>query len=143
MAVDGGEASTEPPGPHGCINIDGRVVTGSGLNVAGLGGALTLEPAPDRYTPKEMDKRVSRFRIRHGSRLRGRRKPDLLVTHLSPLPIDGRPADHHPKLVTLARAIRPRAVIHGGPGRGVAVDDRMIGRIPVIHPLPWRILEFE
>ena len=133
-----------PPGPHGCINIDGRVVTGSGLNVAGMGGGLALESAPNRYRPKEMDKRVARFRFRHGRRrITGRRPPDVLVTHLSPLPIDGRPADHHPKLVQLVRSMKPRIAVHGGHGRGYAVDDRRIGKVPVIHPMPYRVLDLD
>jgi hypothetical protein len=143
-AMDSGDVPTAPPGPHGCINIDGRVVTGSGLNIAGIGGGISLELAPNRYSPRQMDKRVSRFRMRHGGqRITGRRPPDVIVTHLSPLPIDGRPADHHPKFVSLIKAMRPRVAIHGGQARGHAVDDRHVGRVPVIHPMPWRILELE
>ena len=142
LDVDGDGAPTAPPGPHGCISVDARVITVSGLNVAGVGGALSLETAPNRYQPKDMDKRVSRFRVRHGGRrVTGRRAPDVLVTHLSPLPIDGRPADHHPKFVALIKAMKPRVAIHGGHGRGYAVDDRTLGKVPVIHPMPWRLLD--
>lgn len=144
LEINAGDAPTAPPGPHGCINVDGRVVTGSGLNIAGIGGGIALESAPNRYKPREMEKRVARFRVRHGGRrLTGRRPPDILVTHLSPLPIDGRPADHHPKLANLVRAMKPRVAIHGGQGRGHQIDDRRLGGVPIIHPMPWRILELE
>ncbi len=144
LEVEGTDRPTAPPGPHGCVNVDGRIVTGSGLNVAGIGGAVSLEAAPNRYRPRDMTKRITRFRLAWGRRrLTGRRRPDILVTHLSPLPIDGRPADSHERLIPLIRAIKPRVAIHGGHGRGEAIDDRYLGKVPIVHPMPWRILEME
>src|SRR5205085_2065105 len=71
-----------PPGPQGCENADGRLLSAAGLRVAGLGGSIRYRDGPNQYTQGQMSRRALRLelRIRFRQALGGQR-PDVLLTH--------------------------------------------------------------
>lgn len=65
----------EPPG--GGIDIDGKLVTVSGLRILGLGGCMRYKNGPDMYDEKEMTKRIRKLKWR----LKKAGGVDILLTH--------------------------------------------------------------
>jgi Icc-related predicted phosphoesterase len=131
-----------PPGPAGCINVDGRVQDAAGLRVAGLGGSVRYRPGPNQYTQLEMALRALRLELR--ARL-PQKRVDLLITHSPPAGFgDSEDPPHRgfTSLVGLTRRLAPRLLIHGhvndyGPKRKVP----QIGRTAIVNAIPWRLLE--
>jgi Icc-related predicted phosphoesterase len=131
-----------PPGPAGCVNVDGRVEEAAGLRVAGLGGSIRYRPGPNQYTQRQMSLRA--FRLDIAVRLSGR-PVDVLITHSPPAGHgDGSDAPHRgfTALERLVRRLSPRYLIHGhvneyGPRR----PQPRIGRTLIVNAIPSRLLE--
>jgi len=131
-----------PPGPAGCINVDGRVEEAGGLRIAGLGGSVRYRPGPNQYTQRQMALRALRLEIK--VRLSG--KPvDVLITHSPPAGYGDSEDAPHRGFVALERLVRrlsPRYLIHGhvnqyGPRKPVP----QIGRTLIVNAIPSRLLE--
>lgn len=138
-----------PPGPEGCVNIDGRVVEAAGLVLAGLGGSVNYTDGPNRYTQRQMRLRalglLARARLRTPLR---RRAVDVLVTHSPPLGLGDEPDD--PAHVGFAAfhqlvdRLRPRLLLHGHiHPHGTPRPDRWMGDTRVVNVVPYRVLELE
>jgi Icc-related predicted phosphoesterase len=138
-----------PPGPEGCLNVDGRVAEAAGLLVAGLGGSVDYAEGSNRYSQGQMSRRAWRLRAR--GRLRRplrRRAVDVLITHSPPLGLGDEPDDpahvgfaaFHP----LVASLRPRLLLHGHVHpHGTARPDRWLNDTKVVNVVPYRVLEME
>lgn len=51
----------DPPGPRGCISVDGRIEDVRGLRIAGLGGSVRYREGANQYTQQEMARRARRL----------------------------------------------------------------------------------
>jgi predicted phosphodiesterase len=131
-----------PPGPAGCVSVDGRVEEAAGLRIAGLGGSVRYRPGPNQYTQRQMMARARRLAFRVW---RTRVQVDVLITHSPPAGHgDSEDAPHHgfTALEWLVRRLSPRYLIHGhvnvyGPRRAVPP----IGRTEIVNAIPARLLE--
>jgi len=97
-----------PPGE----NIDGRIVTVSGLRVLGFEGCMWYNGEGVQYTEREMWWRVLRTRV---AAWRSRRV-DVVVAHASPFGVhDGRDRAHtgYRAFWSVLRTLRPRYFVHG------------------------------
>jgi calcineurin-like phosphoesterase family protein len=138
-----------PPGPEGCVNIDGRVVEAAGLVVAGLGGSINYNEGPNRYTQGQMRRRALRLEAR--ARLRRplrRRAVDILITHAPPWGLGDEPDDPaHVGFVAfhaLTARLRPRLLLHGHVHpHGTPRPDRWLNETRVVNVIPYRVLEVE
>jgi hypothetical protein len=141
-------AGSDPPGPLGCTNVDGRIVDAAGLRVAGLGGSVFYHEGPNQYTQREMRWRAVRLRVRAVlRRLRDRRGVDIVVAHSPPFGVgDGTDPAHRgfQAFLPLIRRMRPRLFVHGHlhPYEG-AHPDRWMEDTRVVNVVPYRMLEFE
>jgi hypothetical protein len=138
-----------PPGPEGCVNVDGRVAEAAGLLVAGLGGSIDYARGPNRYTQGQMRRRA--FRLRARTRLRWplhRRPVDIVITHAPPLGLGDEPEDpahvgfaaFHP----LVESLRPRLLLHGHVHpHGTPRRDRWLNETKVVNVVPYKLLEIE
>jgi Icc-related predicted phosphoesterase len=131
-----------PPGPAGCVSVDGRVEEAAGLRIAGLGGSIRYRPGPNQYTQRQMSMRALRLEIA----VRASRKPvDVLITHSPPLDhgdSDDPPHRGFAALERLVRTMSPRYLIHGhvnnyGPRR----PPPQIGRTVIVNAIPTKLLE--
>jgi hypothetical protein len=136
----------EPPGPAGCINIDGRIADAAGLRLAGLGGSLRYKPGPNQYTQPQMGRRALRLEIR--GRLRCRRdgrQVDVLVTHAAPFGVgDGDDPPHHgfKAFHRLVAKLSPRLLVHGHVHPyGRIVARHTMGSAEVVNVVGHRLLE--
>ena len=133
-----------PPGPPGCINVDGRVEDAAGLRIAGLGGSVRYRPGPNQYTQRQMEMRSLRLEIR--ARL-GRRPIDVLITHSPPAGHGDSEDPPHRGFVALerlARRLSPRYLIHGHVNQyGPLRPTPQIGRTVIVNAIPFRLLEIE
>lgn len=134
------------PGPQGCENADGRVITAAGLRIAGLGGSMRYKSGPNQYTDAEMRWRALSLEVRIKlNPARGGRKVDLLLTHAPPFGW-GAPDDlaHRgfaafPRLVKL---LAPKLLIHGHVHPyGRSKPERQMGGTQIINAVPSRIVE--
>src|SRR5947209_17433092 len=92
-----------PPGPAGCINVDGRIDEAAGLRIAGLGGSVRYRPGPNQYTQRQMALRALRLEI--SVRLTG--KPvDVLIAHSPPAGPGGSDDPPHRGFVALELLVR-------------------------------------
>jgi uncharacterized protein len=136
-----------PPGPQGCVNVDGGIVNVKGLTVAGLGGSVRYADGPNRYTQGEMRRRALRLEARARLRRALRRDTvDVLITHSPPFGVGDIPDD--PAHVgfsafhRLAEKLRPRLFLHGHVHPyGEKRPDRWLGQTPVVNVVPHRLLE--
>ncbi|HET7379075.1 MAG TPA: metallophosphoesterase [Gaiellales bacterium] len=137
-------AIAAPPGPAGCINVDGRVEEAAGLRVAGLGGSVRYRPGPNQYTQRQMERRALALEIR----VRLARKPiDILITHSPPAGHGDSEDPPHRGFVAVERLVRrmsPRYLIHGhvnqyGPRR----PSPRIGRTVIVNAIPSKLIEIE
>ena len=131
-----------PPGPAGCVNVDGRVEEAAGLRIAGLGGSVRYRPGPNQYTQRQMEVRALRLEIK----VRLSRRPiDVLIAHSPPAGHGDSDDPPHRGFVALERLVRrlsPRYLIHGhvnqyGPKRPVP----QIGRTVIVNAIPSRLIE--
>jgi Icc-related predicted phosphoesterase len=105
----------DPPGRQGdypqASEIDGRVVTETGLLIAGLEGSIRYSDGPHQYTERQMMAKVRALRLR--LRLR---HPDILITHGPPAGVNEGTDAPHRGLQAVRRAVewmRPRLLLHG------------------------------
>ena len=140
------ELPKPPPGPEGCINIDGRVVEAEGLRIAGLGGSLRYKPGPNQYSQAQMGLRALalEFRIRL-NRVRDGRKLDVLVTHAPPYGLAAAEDSAHVGFVAFLRLLRnlqPLLAVHGHVHPyGRVMPERRVGKTRVINVVPTRMIE--
>ena len=140
------ELPKPPPGPEGCINIDGRVVEAEGLRIAGLGGSLRYKAGPNQYSQAQMGMRAlaMEFRVRL-NRVRDGRKLDVLVTHAPPYGLAAAEDSAHVGFVAFLRLIRnfqPLLAVHGHVHPyGRVVPERRVGKTRVINVVPTRMIE--
>lgn len=132
------------PRPHGCENIDGRIVSVAGLQLIGLGGCIRYNDGPNQYSQQQMARRVSKLVLRH--RLGPRRRTvDLLVTHAPPARCGDGPDDAHTgveALHRLTKAVQPTYLVHGHiHPHGFERPDRQLGTTTVVNTIPFRMLE--
>jgi Icc-related predicted phosphoesterase len=144
--VFGTMMTTPLPGPQGCDNADGRILSTAGLRVGGLGGSLRYNLGPNQYTQVEMRVRSLNLEVRSRiKRLFSGRGLDLLLTHAAPLgcgdledpPHLGFAAYHR-----LVKKLAPRFLIHGHVHPvSRAQRDHRIGDTLVVNAVPYRLLE--
>jgi Icc-related predicted phosphoesterase len=138
----------DPPGPRGCINVDGRVEDARGIRVAGLGGSVRYRPGPHQYTQVEMSRRARRL-VRGARRRRRRdgRGVDVLITHAPPKGLgdeDDRAHEGFEAFHRLVRDLRPRLLLHGHiHPYGIERPDRQIGDTRVVNVVPYRVLDMD
>jgi Calcineurin-like phosphoesterase len=135
----------DPPGPQGCMSVDGCVLEVAGVTVAGLGGSIRYSTGPNQYTQKEMTWRALRLEFRHRRRLRGRRGVDLLVTHSPPLGVgDGQDPAHEgfKAFHRLVHKLAPRALVHGHVHpHGSPSGDYFMGPTKIVNAVAYKLLE--
>jgi Icc-related predicted phosphoesterase len=133
--------------PHGCQNIDNKIVEVAGLRIAGLGGCIRYNEGPHQYTQREMAWRATKIEMRGRARGLKRRKVDLLVTHAPPEGCgDGPDAAHKGigALHRLTRVLAPQYLLHGHiHPHGFHKPDRRLGDTTVVNVVPFKILEIE
>lgn len=66
--------------PQGCECIDDKLVVFKGIRILGLGGSMKYKECPFLYTEKEMQKRISKLKLK----LFLNRGCDIIVTHAAP-----------------------------------------------------------
>ena len=134
------------PGPQGCDNVDGHLLTTAGILIAGLGGCLRYKPGPNQLTQTEMSWRALslEMRVRLKQVLSGRRL-DVIVTHAPPLGYGDRPDPPHRGFAALNRLIKnlsPQFLIHGHVHPfGRTVTDYKVGSTLIVNAIPSRLLE--
>jgi Icc-related predicted phosphoesterase len=138
----------EPPGPRGCISVDGRVEDAAGLRVAGLGGSIRYRPGPNQYTQDEMRRRVRRLRRRVAwKRLRDRRAIDVVIAHSPPRGLgdeDDRPHEGFDAFHELIHFLRPRLFLHGHiHPYGIARPDRYADGTRVVNVVPYKVIDLD
>lgn len=102
---------------EGCVNIDGKVGTFKGLNIAGLGGSIRYRPdGVHQYTESQMWRRI----LRQTPQLIGQRllsKPlDIFATHSPPFGIhngDDRAHTGFRSFLKYLDLFQPKLMIHG------------------------------
>jgi Icc-related predicted phosphoesterase len=135
-----------PPGPEGCINIDGHVVGFRGLRIAGLGGSLRYKEGPNQYTQAQMGRRALKleFRLRL-NRVHNGRKLDVLVTHAPPFGLAQAEDSAHVGFVAFLRLIRnfrPLLAVHGHiHPYGRVLPERKVGPTRVVNAIPFRLID--
>jgi hypothetical protein len=135
-----------PPGPQGCVNIDGRIVDVRGLRIAGLGGSVRYKAGPNQYSQGQMGRRALRLELRARlNRVRAGRKLDVLVTHAPPYGVAPAEDSAHVGFVAFLRLIRsfqPLLAVHGHiHPYGRTVTERRVGATRVINVVPYRLVE--
>ena len=139
-------AEPQQPGPQGCENADGRVVTAAGIRIAGLGGSMRYKPGPNQYSEAEMRWRALSVEVRIKlNRARGGRKLDVLLTHAPPLGW-GAPEDLAHRgfaaFLRLAKELAPKLLVHGHVHPyGRSQPERRLGGTQVINAVPSRVIE--
>ena len=134
------------PGPQGCDNADGRVISAAHMRIAGLGGSMRYKPGPHQYTDAEMRWRALRLEARIKlNPSRAARKIDILVTHAPPLGWDAKDDLAHrgfASFVRLVHVVKPKLLIHGHVhpyGRSEA--QRALGSTQVINAVPSKLID--
>jgi uncharacterized protein len=120
--------------PAGCIPLDGRVVEADGLTLAGFSGSRWYSGGPNQYAERAMRNRgrLLSAQITLG-KLRGRKSPDVFVTHAPPLDLGDQEDPCHIGFETFLSLIdryHPSLWLHGhvhlyGPKAG---DQRITSR---------------
>ena len=133
--------------PHGCQNIDTKIVEVAGLRIAGLGGCIRYNEGPHQYTQREMTWRAMKIEMRGRAPGLKRQKVDLLVTHAPPEGCgDGPDAAHRGirALHRLTHVLEPQYLLHGHiHPHGIEKPDRRLGDTTVVNIVPFKILEIE
>lgn len=138
----------DPPGPRGCMSVDGRIEDVKGLRIAGLGGSIRYRVGPNQYTQSEMARRARRLADRAMlRRIRDGRRVDVLITHAPPKGLGDEDDPAHEgvrALHGLVHRLRPRLMLHGHiHPYGIPRPDRRLGSTRVINVVPFRVLELE
>lgn len=138
----------DPPGPRGCISVDGRIEDAGGLRVAGLGGSVRYRKGPNQYTQAQMSRRARRLARRARlRRLRDGRGIDVVITHAPPKGLgdeDDRAHEGFEALHGLVRRLRPRLLLHGHVHPyGIERPDRFLDDTRIVNVVPYRVLEVE
>jgi Icc-related predicted phosphoesterase len=136
----------DPPGPKGCINVDGALCDAAGITVAGLGGSIRYSSGPNQYTQGEMTRRALRLEWKHARRrLRGRPGIRILLTHSPPLGVgDGRDPAHQgfKAFHRLMDKVGPSVLIHGHVHPyGTPWGDHSVGATRVVNAVAYKMLE--
>lgn len=139
---------SEPPkpGPQGCENADGRVVSAAGLRIAGLGGSMRYKRGPNQYTDAEMRWRALSLQVRiRLNPARGARRVDVLLTHSPPLGWGAKDDLAHRGFAAfrpLVKDLAPKVLIHGHLHPfGRSKPERPLGSTQIINAVPSRIVE--
>ena len=115
--VRGNHDPEAPKAPEGCIPIDGRVVDVGGVVLAGLSGSPWYSGGPNQYAERAMRRRGRALSARIAlARMRGRRPPDVFVTHSPPLGLGDREDVAHTGFETFVGLIdrhAPPLWLHG------------------------------
>jgi Icc-related predicted phosphoesterase len=138
----------DPPGPRGCIAVDGRIEDVGGLRVAGLGGSIRYRPGPNQYTQREMARRARRLARRAGRRRRrDGRGIDVLITHSPPKGLgddDDKAHEGFQAYHDLVRRLRPRLMLHGHiHPHGTPRPDRYLDDTRLINVVPFKVIDLE
>ena len=137
----------DPPGPRGCLNLDGRVLSEAGLRIAGLGGSVRYNLGANQYTQTEMRVRAVRLEMRvRVRRALTRHGLDVLVTHAPPLGCGDLADPAHRGFAAFHRLVlqlSPKLLVHGHihPVGAGGMSDRRIGVTRVVNAIPFRLLE--
>ena len=139
---EGLSAKFDGVGPPGCINVDDRIESVAGLNVAGLGGSIRYNEGVNQYTQRQMRWRAWRLQ----ARVRLRRKHiDVLLTHAPPAGFGDAADPAHAgieALVPLVENLKPRVLVHGHVRRyGPQSEDLRLGGTRIVNPIPYRVIE--
>ena len=134
------------PGPQGCENADGRVVSAAGVRIAGMGGSMRYRPGPNQYTDAEMRWRALSIEVRvRVNPARRARTLDVLLTHAPPLGWGQRDDVAHRGFVAfqrLARVLAPKVLIHGHVHPyGHGEPERPLAGTRVVNAVPSRLIE--
>jgi Icc-related predicted phosphoesterase len=134
----------DAPGPRGGENIDGRIVSVSGLRLAGIGGCIRYNDGPNQYSQRQMHRRVVKLILRQ--RIAARmRTVDLVVTHAPPARCGDGPDGAHrgiEALHRLTKALQPSYLVHGHiHPHGFDRPDRQLGTTTIVNAIPFRMLE--
>lgn len=138
----------DPPGPRGCINVDGGIEDAGGLRIAGLGGSIRYREGPHQYTQKEMTRRARRL-ARRAARLRRRdgRGVDVLIAHSPPKGVgdeDDRAHEGFEAFHWLVRRLTPRLLLHGHiHPYGVPKPDRYLDATRVVNVVPFKVIDVQ
>ena len=137
-----------PPGPEGCVSVDGRIDAAAGLRIAGLGGSIRYRPGANQYTQRQMRRRALGLEVQaRRDRLLRRGPVDVLVTHSPPSKLgdqDDRPHRGFTAFHRLLRALSPKLMVHGHIHPfGIVRPDRQAGDTRIVNVVPHKILEIE
>lgn len=134
---------------QGGENIDLKVKTLKGLNIAGIGGSIRYRPdVPNQYSQYQMYSRMTSFipkllwhLPRHGNKL------DILVTHSPPLGIhDDDDAAHigFSAFRGFIQTFKPRYFLHGHTTvykSNIVSPITKVGETSIINVYPYRVIE--
>lgn len=139
-------AGSDPTGPVGGVNLDGRVATWKGLTFAGLGGSIRYRPGPNQYTELQMRMRVLRVEAKAQWRALTRRGGiDVLVTHSPPRgygDLDDVAHRGFESFRGLVERLEPEIMIHGHVHpHGFEKPDRSLGNSRLVNVVPFKVIE--
>jgi Icc-related predicted phosphoesterase len=142
--VPGNHDPERREGPEGCTNIDMRVEQAAGLRWAGLGGSHRYSPGPNQYTQEQMRTRVRRLLRR--SRVNGRPRIDILITHSPPENVGDDDDPCHRGFTAfhdIVEQASPKLLIHGHIHRYGRVNqtDHRLGTTLIVNAVGYRFLE--
>ena len=135
--------------PQGCVLLEDRLVTTSGLAMAGLGGSIVYNrQSPFQYTDGDMRWRMIKlFPQLLFNRIRTGRYVDILVAHSPPQGIhDGEDMAHKGFGVFLnfMRLFRPKLLLHGHtfpyrltPRNATRYEDTMVMNVFPVRVIEW------
>ena len=152
----------DPPGPLGCVNLDGRVTEVAGLRIAGLGGSMRYTKGPNQYTQGQMQFRAAKLELKtyvHSLVRRDRlddhrdvrprsdppRRVDVILTHAPPFGLgDGDDTCHEgfSAFHGLVGRLAPKVLIHGHiHPYGQPVAELRMDKTRVINAVGHRVVE--
>ena len=134
---------------HGCDNLDRKVMSLNGLNIAGVGGSIRYKPGgANQYTQSQMYTRMSSFipkllwyLPRHGNVL------DILIAHSPPRGIHDDDDQAHTGFSAFRdfiQTFKPRYFLHGHTmvyKNNLVSNITTIGTTTVINVYPYRIID--
>jgi Icc-related predicted phosphoesterase len=134
---------------EGGLNVDLRLVTVKGIQIAGLGGSIRYNPAGvNQYTQAEAYLRALRLLPSLlWSRLRYGRPIDILITHSPPFGIHDEESSAHRglrALNTIIRLAQPRYHLHGHTHfyrQNLSPSLTQYGQTQIMNVYPYKIIE--